>query len=73
MKINSGNSPMLFPGNDNVSANIDDNSIISENKSELLATSLNTQLSFDGHINNFCITISFSRVSPYMCFKGKQL
>ena len=69
---------MLFPGNDNVSANIDDNSIISENKSELLATSLNTQLSFDGHINNFCITISqkltaLARVSPYMCFKGKQL
>ena len=35
MKINSGQSHLLFSGNDNVSANIDDNTIISKNKNEL--------------------------------------
>ena len=36
MKINSGKTNILFSRNDNVSANIDDNTIISENKNELL-------------------------------------
>ena len=35
MKINSGKSDILFSGNDNVSANIDNHTIISENKNEL--------------------------------------
>ena len=36
MKINSGKSHILFSGNDNVSANIDNHTIIFENKNELL-------------------------------------
>ena len=36
MKINTGKNHMLFSGNDNVSANIDDHTTISENKNELL-------------------------------------
>ena len=35
-KINSGKSNMLFSGNSNVSANIDNHTIISENKNEVL-------------------------------------
>ena len=34
MKINSGKSHTLFSGNGNVSANIDDHTIISETKNE---------------------------------------
>ena len=36
MKINSGKSHILFLGNDNISANMDNQTIISENKNELL-------------------------------------
>ena len=54
MKIKSGRSHMLFSGNDNVSANIDEHSIISENKNELLGILLNTKFSFEDHINNLC-------------------
>ena len=44
MKINSGKSHILFSGNDNVSANIDDHTIISENKNELLGIVLDSKL-----------------------------
>ena len=42
----------LFSGNDNVSANIDDHTIISENKNELLGIILDSKLSFEDHIRN---------------------
>ena len=45
-KINSGKSPVLFTGNDNVSANIDDNTIISENKNELPSIILDSETLF---------------------------
>ena len=54
MKMNSGKSHMLFSGNDNVSANIDNHTIISENKNELLGIVLDSKLSFEYYINNFC-------------------
>ena len=54
MKINSGKSHILFSGNDNVSANIDNHTIISENKNELLGMILDSKLSFEDHINNLC-------------------
>ena len=44
MKINSGKSHILFSGNDNVSVNINDNTIISENKTELLGIILDSEL-----------------------------
>ena len=36
------------------SANIDDHTIISENKNELLGIILDSKLSFEDHINNLC-------------------
>ena len=53
MKINSGKSHILFPGNENVSPNIDDHAIISGNKNELGIT-LDSKLSFEDHKNNIC-------------------
>ena len=54
MKINSGKSHILFPGNDNVSTNIDVHVIISGNKNELLGIILDSKLSFEDRINNIC-------------------
>ena len=44
---------ILFSGNDNVSTNSDDNTIISDKKHELLGIILDSKLSFEDHINNF--------------------
>ena len=54
MKINSGKSHILFSGNDNVSANINDNTNISENKNEPLGIILDSKSSLEDHINNLC-------------------
>ena len=44
---------ILFSGNENVSTNNDDNTIISDKKHELLGIILDSKLSFEDHINNF--------------------
>ena len=51
--INSGKRLLLLSGKENVvSANIDNNTIISENKNELLGILLDSKLSFEVRINN---------------------
>ena len=67
-QINSGKSQILLSGNDSVSANIEDNAIVSKMKNEL---------SFEDHINNFCkkagqILNALARVAPYMCLEKKE-
>ena len=47
MKTNGGKIHILFPGNDFVSLNIDNDAITSESKNELLGTVLNSKLSFE--------------------------
>ena len=47
MKTNSGKIHMLFPGNDFVSLNIDNDAITSESKNELLGIVLDSKLSFE--------------------------
>ena len=74
MKINSGKSHILFSGNDNVSANIDNHTIISENKNELLGIILDLKLSCEDHINNLCKKASqnlnaLARIASYMCLE----
>ena len=62
-----------------MSANINDNTIISENKNELLGIILDSKLSFQDHINNLCKKVCqklnpLARVAPYICLeKWKQL
>ena len=78
MKINSINN-IPFSGNNNVSANIDNHTIIPENKNEVLGVILDSKLSFEDYVNNLCKKGSqklnaLARIAPYMCFeKGKQL
>ena len=77
MKINSGKNHILFAGNDSVSANIDDNTIIFENKNEDLGIILDPKLSFEDHINNLCEKASkklnvLARVASYMYLKKRK-
>ena len=77
MKINSGKSHILFSGNGNVSANIDNHTIISENKNELLGIILDSKLSFEDHINNLCKKArqkltTLARIAPYMCLEKRK-
>ena len=77
MKINSGKSHTLFSGNDNLSANIDNHTIISENKNGLLGIILDSKLSFEDHINNLCKKASqklkaLARIAPYMCLEKRK-
>ena len=77
MKINSGKSQMLFSGNENVSANIDNHTITSENKNELLGIILDSKFSFEDHINNPWKKASqklnaLVRIAPYMCLEKRK-
>ena len=77
MKIKSGKSHILFSGNDNVSTNIDDHAIISDNKNELLGINLDSKLSFEDHINNLFKKArqklnALGRIAPYMCLKKRK-
>ena len=77
MKINTEKSHILFSRNDNVSGNIDDNTIICENKNEQLGIILDSKLSFENHINNLCKKESQKlnavvRVTSYMCLKKRK-
>ena len=79
MKINSVKSHILFWGNGNVSTNMDDNTIISENKNELLGMVLDSKLFLKDHIKNLCKKAS-QKLNALVEFlhicvskKGKQL
>ena len=77
MKINSRKIHILFSGNDNVSANIDDYTIISQNKNKLLGIILDSKLSFADHINSLCKKASqklnaLARIAPYMCLEKRK-
>ena len=76
MKTNGKKAHMLFSGNDNVGDDID-NTVISENKNELLGIIFDSKLSFKYHINNLCKNVSQTlnalvRVVPYMCLKKRN-
>ena len=71
MKIDSGKSHILSSGIDNVSANIDDHTIISGNKNELLGASSATM--------SYCLCNkasqkfnAFARIAPYMCLEKRK-
>ena len=77
MKINSGKRHIAFSGNASVSANIDDFTIISENRNGLLGIIVDSKLSFEDHKNNLCKKASqklnaLARVALYMCLKKGQ-
>ena len=75
MKINSAQSHILFLGNE-VNANVDNNTVTSENKNEILGIALDSSLCFEDHINKLCKKGSqelnaLPIIPPYMCL-GKR-
>ena len=77
MKINSEERHILLSGNDNVSVIINDNTVVSENKTELLGVILDSKLFFEEDINNLCEKASqklnaLARVALYMYLEKRK-
>ena len=54
MKINTDTSPLLLSGNIKLTSNIDNNLVESEMKQEFLEITVNSNLTFEEHVNNIC-------------------
>ena len=72
-----GKSHILFPGNDSISTNINNHTIISENENELLGIISDSKLSFEDRINNLCKNTSqklnaLARIAPYMRLEKRK-
>ena len=71
MKANTEKSHLLLSGSNKLAANIDGNVIESVDNQILLGITIDSNLSFNKHINNFCKKASaklntFGRISGYM-------
>ena len=71
MKVNTGKSHLLVSGNVRPKAKIDNNYIESEKEQVLLGITIDSNLTFENHINNICKKASqklnaLARVAPYM-------
>ena len=71
MKVNTGKSHILVPGNVRAMAKIDSNYIESEKEQVLLGITIDSNLTFEIHINKICKRASqklngLTRVAPYM-------
>ena len=77
MKMNNRKSHILFSGIDNISGNVYNNIIISENKNELLNIILDSKLSFENHLKNLCKKTNqkfkvLARAAPYTCLEKRE-
>ena len=71
MKVNTDKSHLLLSGNTKLASNIDNNTIESEMKQELLGITIDPNLSFEEHVNNICKKASqklnaLARISSFM-------
>ena len=71
MKVNTDKSHLLLSGNTKHESNIDNNIIISEPQQELLGITIDSNLSFEDHVNKICQKTSqklnaLARISPFM-------
>ena len=71
MKVNTGKSHLLASGNVRSKAKIDNNYIESEKEQVLLGITIDSNATFENHINNICKNASqklntVARVAPYM-------
>ena len=78
MKINSDKRHLLLFGNNNFVAKVDNFEIQSEKQQELLGVVIDSNLSFEDHINNMCKKASqklnaLARVSSYMDIHKRKL
>ena len=78
MKANTDKSHLLLSGNNKVTANIDGNIIESEESQVLLGVTIDSNLSFDKHINNLCKNAgaklnALARIAGYMDIKKRRM
>ena len=78
MKVNAGKSHLLVSGNVKSKAQIDNNYIDSEKEQWLLGITIDSNLTFENHINNICKIASqklnaLARVAPYMNLQKRSI
>ena len=78
MKVNTGKSNLLVSGNVRSKAKIDNNYIESEKEQVLLGITIDSNLTFENHINNICKKASqklnaLARVAPYMNMPERRI
>ena len=71
MKVNTGKSHLLLSGNSRATATIDNSYIESEDEQVLLGITIDSNLTFENHINSICKKASqklnaLARIAPYM-------
>ena len=71
MKVNAGKSHLLLSGNSRATATIDNSYIESEDEQVLLGITIDSNLTFENHINSICKKASqklnaLARIAPYM-------
>ena len=78
MKVNTDKSHLLLSGNVSLTSNIDNKLIESENEQVLLGVTIDSNLSFEKHINNLCKKASqklnaLARISGYINFQKRRV
>ena len=78
MKMNTGKSHLLVSGNVRSKAKIDNNYIESEKEQVLLGIAIDSNLTFENHINNICKKATqklnaLARVAPYMNTQKRRI
>ena len=78
MKVNTGKTHLLVSINVRLTAKIDSNYIESEKEQVLLGITIDSNLTFENHINNTCKRASqklntLARVSPYMNMQKRRI
>ena len=71
MKVNTGKSHLLLSGNSTATTTIDNSYIESENEQVLLGIRIDSNVTFENHINSICKKASqklnaLARIAPYM-------
>ena len=78
MKVNTDKSHLLLSGNVSLTSNIDNKLIESENEQVLLGVTIDSNLSFEKHINNLCKRASqklnaLARISGYINLQKRRV
>ena len=77
MKVNTGKSHLLLSGNSRATATIDNSYIESEDEQVLLGITIDSNLTFENHINSICKKASqklnaLARIAPYMNIQKRR-
>ena len=77
MKVNTGKSRLLLSANSRATTKTDNSYIESENEQVLLGITIDSNLTFENHINSICKKASqtlntLARIAPYMNIQKRR-